>query len=119
MEDSKQMNLTFDFGAGRHADVEFGGSDQLWVATGPGFAIADLWLKDVGQSFDLRVRVLRTGTGIDVTVDRGGNGKAWWPDGAAPSLRIAINTAAGVAAAAASAGRDQEVQEVLLGETAV
>ena len=120
MEDSRQRNLTFDFGAGRHADVEFGGLDQLWVATGPGFAVADLWIKDGGgQAIDLRVRVRRTGAGIEVTVDSGSNGKAWWPDGAAPRLRIAFKTAAGVAAVAASVGRDQDFQEVLLGETVI
>jgi hypothetical protein len=118
MEDSKQMNLTFDFGAGRYADVEFGGSDQLWVAAGRGFASTDLWLKDGPQSIDLRVRVRRTAAGIEVAVDRGGNGP-WWPDAAAPRLRIEINTATGVAAAVASVGTDHDFQEVVLGESAI
>ena len=71
MEDSGQMNLAFDFGTGRQADVEFGGTDRLWVAVGPGFTLTDLWLKDSRESIDLRVRVRRTPTGIDISVDRG------------------------------------------------
>jgi hypothetical protein len=119
MEDSGQMNLVFDFGVGRQADVEFSGNDQLWVAAGPGFSVMDLWLKNGGQLIDLRVRVRRTTTGIDISVDRGDDEMAWWAPASAPRLRIAINLAAGVAVAAASVGMGPEFQEVLLGETAI
>ena len=57
MEDNGQMNLAFDFGAGKQADVELSGTDQLWVAVGPGFPLTDLWLKDGRELIDLRVRV--------------------------------------------------------------
>lgn len=119
MEDSRQMNLTVDFGAGRQADVEFGGTDQIWVAVGPGFSVTDLWLKDGGGLVDLRVRVRRTPTGIDISVDRGDDEKPWWAGASAPRLKIAVNLAAGVAAAVASVGMGQDFQEVLLGETAI
>ena len=108
------MNLTFDFGVGRQADVEFGGTDQLWVAVGPGFSVTDLWLKDGGESIDLRVRVRRTTTGIDLSVDRGDDEIAWWAGASAPRLKVAVNLAAGVAAAVASVGMGQDFQEVLL-----
>jgi hypothetical protein len=119
MEDNGQMNLTFDFGVGRQADVEFSGTDQLWVAAGPGFSVMDLWIKNGGQLIDLRVRVLRTTTGIDISVDRGDDETAWWAGASAPRLKIAVNLAAGVAAAVASIGMGQNFQEVLLGETAI
>ena len=118
MEDG-QMNLTVDFGTGRQADVEFGGTDQLWVAVGPGFAVTDLWLKNGGQLIDLRVRVRRTTAGIDISVDRGDDETAWGAGASAPRLKIAVNLAAGIAAAAASVGVGQEFQEILLGETAI
>jgi hypothetical protein len=79
----------------------------------------DLWIKNGGQSIDLRVRVRRTTTGIDISVDRGDDETAWWVGASAPRLKIAVNLAAGVAAAAASVGIDRQFQEVLLGETAI
>ena len=48
MENDGQLNLTFDFGAGRLAEVELNGADQLWVAAGPGFSVVDLWIKNAG-----------------------------------------------------------------------
>ena len=119
MENDGQLNLTFDFGAGRLADVELNGADQLWVAAGPGFSVVDLWIKNAGQLIDLRVRVRRTSTGIDLSVDRGDDEIAWWAGASAPRLKIAVNLAAGVAAVVASVGMGQEFQEVLLGETAI
>jgi hypothetical protein len=119
MEDSGQMNLTVDFGAGRQADIEFSGTDRLWVVAGPGFSVTDLWLKGGGQLIDLRVRVRRTTAGIDISVDRGDDEKRWWAGGSAPRLKIAVNLAAGVAAAVASVGMAGEFQEILLGETAI
>lgn len=119
MEDNGQMNLTFDFGAGKQADVEFGGTDQLWVAVGPGFSLTDLWLKDGRELIDLRVRVRRTTRGIDISVDRGDDEKPWWAGASAPRLKIAVNMLAGVAAAVASVGIGQDFQEVLLGETVI
>ena len=119
MENSGQLNLTVDFGVGRQADVEFSGTDHLWVASGPGFSITDLWLKGGGQLIDLRVRVRRTTTGIDISVDRGDDEMAWWTGESVPRLKIAINLAAGVATASASVGTGQEFQEVLLGETSI
>jgi hypothetical protein len=119
MDDSGQMNLAFDFGAGKQADVEFGGADQLWVAVGPGFHVTDLWLKGGGQLIDLRVRVRRTGNGIEISVDRGDDEKAWWAGTSVPRLRIGVNLAAGTASAVASVGMGQDFQEVLLGESAI
>lgn len=119
MENSGQVNLAFDFGAGRQADVEFGGTNQLWVAVGPGFSVTDLWIKDREELIDLRVRVRRSATGIDISVDRGDDERLWWAGASAPRLKIAVNLAAGVAAAAASVGSGQDFQEVLLGETAI
>ena len=119
MEDSGQMTLAFDFGAGKQVDLEFAGTDQLWVAVGPGFSVTDLWLKGGGESIDLRVRVRRTTEGIDISVDRGDEEKAWWAGASAPALKIAVNLAAGIATAKASVGMGQDFQEVLLGETAI
>ena len=119
MEDGRQMNLAFDFGEGRQADVEFGGADQLWIAVGPGLSLTDLWLKGGGHLIDLRVRVRRTTTGIDVSVDRGDDERAWWAEDSAPRLKLSVNLAARVASAAASVGMGPDFQEVLLGEMAV
>jgi hypothetical protein len=119
MESSGQMNLTFDFGDGRQADIEFGGIDQLWVASGPGFSVTDVWVKNDGELIDLRVRVRRTPTGVDISVDRGDEEKGWWGNESAPRLGISVNVAAGVAAAAASIGMDREFQEILLGQTTI
>ncbi len=119
MDDSGQMNLAVNFGEGRQADFEYGGTDQLWVAVGPGFHVTDLWLKGDGRLIDLRVRVRRTGKGIEISVDRGDDEKAWWAGASAPRLEIAVNLSAGAASAMASVGMGQDFQEVLLGETTI
>ncbi len=119
MENSGQMNLTFDFGDGRQADIEFAGTDRLWVASGSGFSVTDVWIKDSGQLIDLRVRVVRTPTGVEIAVDRGDGEKHWWPNQSAPRLKIAVDVSAGLAGAAASIGVGDNFQEVLFGQTAI
>lgn len=119
MESIGQMNLAMDFGGGRQADVELGGSDQLWVAVGPGLTVTDLWLKAGGAMIDLRVRVRRTEEGIELVVDRGEEQQRWWNAAAAPRLAIAISPSGRTATAIASAGNGQDFQQVLLGRTEI
>ncbi len=120
MKDNGQMNVAFDFGEGRQADVEFGGKDQLWVAAGFGLTRTDLWLKNGGgKTIDLRVRVRRTPMGIEISVDRGDDQRAWWPATSVPRLTIDVNRSDGIASVAASVGRGSDFQEVSLGETSI
>jgi hypothetical protein len=117
MEQSGRINLAVDLGAGREVDVEFGASDQLWVTTGQGLTGVDVWLKSAGQMIDLRVRVRRTETGVEVAVDRGVEELRWWKDEAVPRLTVALDRSA--ARAVASAGDADGIQHVLLGQVSI
>jgi hypothetical protein len=117
MESSGQMNLDVDFGGGRQANIEFGGTDQLWISAGPGFSVTDLWLKAGADMIDVRVRVRRIDRGIEVVMDRGEEQQGWWNPEAAPRLAIAVDLSGRTARAVASVGDGQDFQEVILGQT--
>jgi len=119
MERTGQLNLAVDLGGGRDVDVEIGDSARLWSAVGPGFAVADFWLKAAGDLVDLRVSIKRRNQGIEIVVDRGEGHQGWWSADASPRIAIAINRASGTATAVASAGDGTQVQQVLLGQTAI
>lgn len=115
MEESGQINLEVDFGGGREANVEFTASSQLWAALGPGVTVTDVWLKSAGHLIDLRVRVRRTESGVEVAIDRGDGEQRWWTHETVPRLAITIEPAAATARATASAGNGEDFQEVILG----
>lgn len=115
----QQLNLSVDFGSGKQVDVELAASDQIWVAVGPGIGLSEVWMKADGRLIDLRVRIRRTPSGVEIGVDRGDTKDPWWPAGGAPRLAVSIDPAAGTALAVASAGADGEFQEVTLGKAAL
>ena len=67
----QQLNLSVDFGSGKQVDVELAASDQIWVAVGPGIGLSEVWMKADGRLIDLRVRIRRTPSGVEIGVDRG------------------------------------------------
>ena len=116
---AQQLNLSVDLGGGKQVDVEFGTSDRLWISAGPGIGGSDVWMKADSRLVDLRVRIRRTPDGVEIAVDRGDTEDPWWPAGGAPRLAVAMDSVAGTAVAVASAGRDGEFQEVMLGKTEI
>jgi hypothetical protein len=117
MEDSpRSARFAADFGGGQHADVEFPAANTLWLAAGPGIEAADIWMKGVAGVGDLRVRVLRLGTALEVSVDRGEQSTRWWTPEAAPRLLIAVDQAQGVASATASIGTAENAMTVDFGK---
>jgi hypothetical protein len=115
MEKPGQINMEVDFGSGRQANVEFGARNQLWAAVGPGVTITDVWLKSAGHLIDLRVRVRRTESGVEVAIDRGDDEHRWWTPDTVPRLAVTIEPSAATATATASAGNAADFQQVILG----
>jgi hypothetical protein len=117
MEDSpRSERFAADFGGGQQVDVEFPAANTVWLAAGPGIEIADIWMKGVAGVADLRVRVLRLGNVIEVSIDRGKQSTNWWPPEAAPRLRIAVDQTQRVASATASVGAADREMTVELGQ---
>jgi hypothetical protein len=111
---NRRFASSFDFEEGREAEIELQGGDSLWIAAGPGITCADVWMKDVKEpGIDLRIRIRRDPTGIEIAVDRGEGRGRWWPDEGPPRLQISLNTSRGMAAATATAAT---AGEAFLGE---
>ncbi len=119
MDAHERITMAADPGGGKHADVEIGGSDIAWIAIGPGFGGADLWLNGDGSRINLRLHVRRTAAGIEVRIDRGEDERRWWPVDAVPRLAVVIDPGLGTATAIAAAGNAQDYQQVTLGQTAI
>jgi hypothetical protein len=113
-ESAGKLTFAADFGGGRQADVEFQAANALWVALGPGIEAADIWMKD--GVVDLRVRIMRLGAALEVSIDRGEQSGNWWPQEAAPRLLIVFDQAQGSASATASAGIAEDMRTVELGK---
>jgi hypothetical protein len=73
-------------------------------------------MKAVAGVADLRVRILRLGNALEVSIDRGKQSANWWPPEAAPRLLIAMDQAQGVASATASVGSADNEMTVELGK---
>ena len=117
MEDSpRSARFAADFGGGQQANVEFPAANALWIAAGPGIEVADIWMKDVAGVADLRVRILRLGAALEVSIDRGEQSTKWWPPEAAPRLLIVMDEAKGLAAATVSVGSAENERTVELGK---
>lgn len=112
---STQFACQTDLGESRRVDVEIGVGDQLWIAAGAGIGVVDLWIKEVGPGLDIRVRVLRSARGLEISIDRGEQAAQWWPDDNGPRLAFAIDPIRGSASVTAAIGNDQQFQEILLG----
>jgi hypothetical protein len=115
MEDSPR-NARFDFGSGQQADVEFPAANILWLAAGPGIEIVYAWMKGVAGVVDLRVRILRLGAALEVSIDRGEQSTDWWPPEAVPRLAIILDPAQGNASATATAGAGEQTKTVEIGK---
>ena len=116
MEDSRRSaTVAADTSSGQRVDIELTEANALWVAAGPGIEVADIWMKDVAGVTDLRVRILRLGTALEVAIDRGEQSAKWWPRDAAPRMLVVLDEAHGIALATASAGAADEVKTVELG----
>jgi hypothetical protein len=114
MEDSfAKVTLAADFGAGQQADIEIQAPNALWVVAGVGIEIADIFMKSVNGAVDMRVRIMRLGTALEVSVDRGDQNKAWWPDNAVPRLLVVVDPGEGTASARASVGQRDRLLEVV------
>ena len=117
MEDSLgKVTFAADFGGGQQVDVEFPATNGLWVAAGPGIEVADIWLKEVTGVGDLRVRIMRLGKALEVSIDRGEQNANWWPPEAPPRLLIVFDPVQGRASATATAGAAEQTRSVELGK---
>ena len=113
MEDSvRSVTLAADSGLGQRADIELSEANTLWVAAGPGIEVADIWMKGVAGVIDLRVRILRLGSALEVAIDRGEQSTNWCPKQGAPRLLVVLDEAQGIVLATASVGAVDEVQTV-------
>ena len=108
----RSVTIAADQSSGRRVDVELAEANSLWVAAGSGIEVADILMKDVADVADLRVRIRRNGLALDVSIDRGEQSNHWWPEKAAPTLRIALNPSDGTASATASAGVGAEFKSI-------
>lgn len=113
MEDTfAKVILAADFGAGRQVDIEIQAPNSLWVAAGVGIEIADILMKSVNGAVDMRVRIMRLGTALEVSVDRGDQNMTWWPENAVPRLLVVVDSTEGTASARASVGQRDQLLEV-------
>jgi hypothetical protein len=112
---SSQLAGQVDFGGGREVDIEYSGAESLWVATGPGIEAADMWFRSVASELDLRIRIIRTQSGIEVLVDRGQQDVPWWPAQEAPRLIVAIDSRQQSLSVSASVGGGPNLRQTLLG----
>jgi hypothetical protein len=116
MEDSRRsVTLAADISSGQQADIELAEANTLWVAAGRGIEIADIWMKGVAGATDLRVRIMRAGSAIEIAIDRGEQSANWWPPDAAPRMLIALDEAQRIAWATASVGTADETKTAELG----
>ena len=116
MEDSiRSVTLAADIGSGQQADIELAAANTLWVAAGVGIETADVWMKDVAGVADLRVRIMRLGSALEISIDRGEQNQSWWPQEAAPRLLIVLDQAERTASATASVGAAAEIKTIELG----
>ena len=112
MEDSRRSaTVAADIGSGQQADIELAEANVLWVAAGAGIEVADVWMKGVAGIADLRVRIMRLGMELKVSIDRGEQSQSWWPPEATPRLRIAFDPSQGIASAKGGAGADIKAVE--------
>ncbi len=116
MEDHRRsVTLAADTSSGQQADIELAEANALWVAAGPGIEVADIWMKRVVGVTDLRVRIKRLGSALEVTIGRGEQSANWWPSDAAPRILIVLDEVQRVASATASVGAAGEGKTVELG----
>jgi hypothetical protein len=114
---SGRVTCSADFGNGHELEMDFQGAQVLWIAAGSGVSNADVWMKGTGGVPDLRIRIERTSSGIQVAVDRGQQSEKWWSLSAAPRMNVIVRPNAHVAAVTASVGETANFQEVFLGQT--
>jgi len=116
MEDSRRsVVLSADKSSGQQVDVELSDADALWVAAGPGIEVADIWMKGVAGVIDLRVRILRIGSALEVSIDRGEQSTSWWLKEDSPRILVVLDSAKMIALASASAGPTDGGKTVELG----
>jgi len=116
MEDSlRSAILAADTSLGQRADIELAEANALWVAAGPGIDVADIWIKGIAGVFDLRVRIVRLGSALEVAIDRGEQSTNWWPRHGAPRMLVSLDEAGQIARATASVGTADEVKTFELG----
>ena len=86
--DPNTVRLALNFGSGQEAEMECAAANALWMAVGPGMESVDVWMKEVAQLADLRVRVSRLADGIEIVVDRGSQEPNRWGSEKSARLRI-------------------------------
>jgi hypothetical protein len=111
----RSVTLAADTSSGQRADMELAEANVLWVSAGPGIEVADIWIKGVAGVIDLRVRILRLGSALEVAIDRGEQSVNWWPPDAAPRILVVLDQSHRIALATASVGRADEIKTVELG----
>jgi hypothetical protein len=112
-----QFACQADLGNGCQLDVEYSAGHSLWLASGSGIKIVDLWLKSVVGSIDLRIRIQRAGTGVKISVDRGEHDVPWWSPEDVPRLSVSIEGEEAVALAEANHG--PELRRSILGRVSL
>lgn len=112
------MSCNVDLGSQETVELDYRSSEPPWLSIGSGISAADIWLQGRSGLPDIRFRIERTESGLQVHLDRGDQSNIWWPKEAPPRLSIAFDQGAATATAVASVGMAQDFQEVDLGTTA-
>jgi hypothetical protein len=113
-ESKERVSFAADFSGGRRAEVELR-DNALWVAADSGIEIADVWMNGIDGEVDLRVRIMRLGSALEVSIDRGEQSKNWWAGNAVPRLLIVLDRTHGTALATASVGVADQARNFELG----
>ena len=109
------MGCNVDFGDERVLELEYDEVNGPWLSNGAGIMRADIWFAGRDGLPDIRVRIERTPSGIQVHMDRGQQSDAWWSPESPPRLTLAFEPRARIVTASASVGMGEEFQEVNLG----
>lgn len=100
--------LQLDLGSNRWLEFEVDESGKPWLAADQTTAEADVWMKQVAATLDLRVHIQRTEHGLIVTVDQGDNPGPWTQGPNTPRLTIELRRDF-TAEARASSGTTREL----------
>jgi hypothetical protein len=127
IQEVKRTACQAHLGGGLDVEMEVREPGELWIATGLGVDISDVWVKGVGGRADFRVRLRRTQNGFEVHLDRGELKVPWWPPDAAPRLIVALDrvsetvsiTAGGTTAESGQVGAENQMPVFLLGRIAL
>jgi hypothetical protein len=113
--DQSELAFQVNLGGGRQLEVEYQSDNTLWAVAGPAVKGADLWLKAIVAELHLRIRVLRTDSGLEVSLDRGDQDVPWWPDEQKPRLIVTVEPDQNSLSISACIGVGTGLRQAILG----